>query len=842
MSREGPRLAVSAGRRVCRHVGAVAGLGLIPVADAAAAAGLKGPAAPWTSMAGLGVALLAGALAASVILSPVLRRVLFPVPRESHIADVLQFDGMLDDGVTLRTKDGRLVQTLVLRGMDYGAKTDAEISALLRKRQQWFQSLSEVGQAVKLLSVRERVAFDGGAAFEEPMLQEIHDSWMKSFEAVYQNRHYVVVSTQNDRKARKRLRELVRAVSEQLHEYGPELLEVGHGDHSPLLSMWASAVSGFHRSVRPARGDLSERLAGSDVHFDPVTGIIEYRDGPRVRYCQVLTVNHWGEADGPELIHRIMSLQGRVQVLQSIFGVRKERAAVELPLRAKQAAILAFNRFKGAEFEAALELVNGDQDGLLTVQISMFLLGDSLEDLEQLVSETRRIVQDHGASAVVEGASAEWTWRSRLPGFAEDARFLVRPRTLMGENLASLVSFQEEPAGSESSDWGDGPIRVFRTVTGGAYSFQFHVSEAEEAIGHTVTFAPSGGGKTVLFSHLMGGALRHRDLACYAFDRNGGLRIFTEAVGGRYIDPAVDADVELNPLQMPDTTENRRFLQLWLLRLAGISDEDSSSYESASRAVEAIYNVRRTHARSLRTVFESAFDTGSMLREGLQRWVNPDDYGARVFNGAKDSLNLEASRLVTFEMAAALGGSGTSDPRLAGALVSYIMHRIRARCRAEGTPHLVFVDETAALLADDAFKRDTEVMLREHRKLRGSVNLVFQDVGVMLNSGIGETVLNNCPTHFVFPNPNARKEDYAVLELTDSQWAYVKGQSRLARHLPRSVLLKRGSEAVILDTDLGPLGPLLKIYRSGSEPVRLVETLKRQVGERWLETYIDSAA
>ena len=841
MSRDLVEVAASASRRVCRHVGAAAGLGSFPFAEAAAA-GLQGPAAPWIPITSVGTALLAAAVACSVVLSPVLRRILFPVPSESHLSDVLQFESVLDDGVTLRTKGGRLVQTLVLRGMDYGAKTDAEIAALMRKRQQWFQGLSETGQAVKLLSIRERVAFDGGGDFEQPTLQEIHDNWMSSFDAVYQNRHYVIVSTHSDRKAAKRLQELVRTVREHLHEYGPELLEVGHGDHSPLLSMWAQTVNGFHRSVKPGDDDLSVRVTGSDLHFDPVTGVIEYRDGPRVRYSQVLTIHHWGETDGPELMHRLMSLPGRVQILQSLFGIRKERVAVELPLRAKQAAVLAFNRFKSAEFDAALELVNGDQDGLLTVQISIFLLADTLEDLDQLVTDARRIVQDHGASAVIECASAEWTWRSRLPGFAEDAKYLLRPRSLMGENLGSLVSFQEEPAGSESSDWGDGAIRVFRTVTGGAYSFQFHVSEAEEAIGHTVTFAPSGGGKTVLFSHLMGGALRHKDLACYAFDRSGGLRIYTEAVGGRYIDPAIDADVELNPLQMPDTTENRRFLQIWLLRLAGIGDEDSGSFEAASRAVEAIYNVRRTSARSLQTVFESAFDTGSMLREGLKRWVNPDDYGARVFNGARDSLNLEASRFVTFEMAAALGGSGTSDPRLAGALVSYIMHRIRARCRADGTPHLVFVDETAALLADDAFKRDTEVMLREHRKLRGSVNLVFQDVGVMLNSGIGETVLNNCPTSFVFPNPNARKEDYAVLELTDSQWAYVKGQSRLARHLPRSVLLKRGSEAVILDTDLTSLGPLLKIYRSGSEPVRLVETLKRQVGEQWLTKYIDTAA
>lgn len=90
-------------------------------------------------------------------------------------------------------------------------------------------------------------------------------------------------------------------------------------------------------------------------------------------------------------------------------------------------------------------------------------------------------------------------------------------------------------------------------------------------------------------------------------------------------------------------------------------------------------------------------------------------------------------------------------------------------------------------------------------------------------------------------NPNAREEDYRVLDLTEGQWAYVKGQSRIARHLPRSVLLKRGQEAVILDVDLSPLGPLVKVYRSGSQPVQLMRQLQSQVGEQWLEPYLDSS-
>jgi type IV secretory pathway VirB4 component len=118
----------------------------------------------------------------------------------------------------------------------------------------------------------------------------------------------------------------------------------------------------------------------------------------------------------------------------------------------------------------------------------------------------------------------------------------------------------------------------------------------------------------------------------------------------------------------------------------------------------------------------------------------------------------------------------------------------------------------------------------------------FQDAGALLKSPISETLLNNCPTLFLFPNPNARQEDYAALSLTSEQWAFVKGVSNLAKHLKRSVLVKRAGEAVFLDVDLSGLGPLLKVYRSGNEPVRLMRQLQQQWGmDKWVSRYLDMA-
>ncbi len=803
----------------------------------ALAAVLKEPAASWVlPSAGMGASFLALAAAIGLTISPALRRSVLPPPAETVLSDVLQFDAVLPDEQTIRCKDGRLVRTIALRGIDYGSKTEPERRALFAKRHAWLMKLCEAGETVKLLSVREKVSVDGRGDYENAALQEIHRLWMQSFESVYTNQHYIIIGVAAEKVPEKRLGELVQSVLEGLHDYAPEVLTNGEGGYSPLLSMWSRMVNGCHMPVPPATANLSEHLCRTTTHFSRRTGLIEYGDGLRARYALPISVKTWGETDSAELVHQLLAIDGELQISQVVRGVPKSRAKALLPWRNRQANMPFPNSFRREEFEHALELVAGDKDGLLEHQFTVFVHAETEDELEALAAAVRRVFGDFNIRAAMEGAASEWLWRCRLPGFDTP----TRPRSLLAQNLASLMSFNDEPRGPPRCDWGDGPLRLFKTISGAAYSFQLHVSEEKEALAHSVSFAPAGSGKTTLFEHLIGGALRHRDLAAYAFDRNMGMKIFTEAVGGTYLNLSQGTDetgeavhVELNPLQCADTPQNRTFLRLWLLQLAGVDDD--ASHEVAGRAVDAIFRIRKVGTRSLTSVYDGAFDTGSALKAGLARWVG-NEGAAGWFNGTGDSLNLDGSKLVTFDMTEAF-----QDPRAAAALVSYVMFRIRSVCARDARPHLVFIDETAPMLEDEIFRKNVEVLFREHRKLRGSVNVVFQDVGALLKSGIAETVFNNCPTRFIFPNPNAREEDYAALELTPAQWEYVKGTGRLARSLRRSVLVKRGREAVILDVDMSSLGPYLKVYRSGAEPVKLMHELKRKYGaDRWLVEYLGS--
>jgi len=191
-------------------------------------------------------------------------------------------------------------------------------------------------------------------------------------------------------------------------------------------------------------------------------------------------------------------------------------------------------------------------------------------------------------------------------------------------------------------------------------------------------------------------------------------------------------------------------------------------------------------------------------------------------------LDLNKNRLTAFEMTKI-----QENPQVAAAVTTYIMHKIRS-IGTDACPHLIFIDETQPMMEDQVFAKQVGVLLKEHRKLRGSVNVCFQDV-----NAINSVILEQCQTRFLFPNASANKEQYAKFELTDFEWDYIKGFTRISKDLKYSVLLKKPNESVILNIDLTPLGNLLQLYRSGAEPVKIVRELQQQWGmTEWIDQYL----
>ncbi|AIL13624.1 hypothetical protein IM40_11235 (plasmid) [Candidatus Paracaedimonas acanthamoebae] len=813
----------------------------------------------WVSIASLAAGSSALALGAGVALSNRLQRKLTPSFEETYLKDTLPFDSVWEDKITLQSKNGMLSRLIKIRGTNTDNLTSDELHHLFEKRKKWLDELAQMNVIIKVLTTREEITRTLEGTYDTEVLQSVHDQWMEQFDRTFLNHHYITLcvapqlpssldklrdkiygrKTETTSFHEHILREATSLTLEALHDLEPHMIK-NDGSLSPLLSFWSHLIHGRSAPLKPLNSHLSDQMVSCQVGFDTQKGNIEWKDELGKRFGAILTLNKWDKNSSPQLMKDLSSLKGQFIICQLLKGTSKAKALLYLMDQKKQRSLLGDlfpNDQVMEEFDAAIELITSDQASLYGYQCSIVLISDSYDELTTLCEEARRIFKSYGALPIQETASLEYAWRSQFPG----SESFLRQTHPLSHNISHLLSFDHEPQGFQRCDWGEGPIRLFKTSSGSSYALQIHSSEEKEALANSIVIAPAGSGKTTFFQHLIGGALRHSNLRAYIFDRFNGTRIFTQSMGGNYIDFSHQNTSLLNPFYCEDTPQERSFLPQLLCMMASVQDEES--LEVAQRAIQILFKVPKEQ-RLLKYLIEDLFPAQSLIKRRLLPWTEGGALGG-WFNGSQelngnieayDALDLTSHRLVAFEMT-----DVQANPQVANTVTQYIIHRIRRVIREEALPHFIFIDETAPLIQDHYFKSSVGVFFKEHRKLRGSINVCFQNIKDLKESGISSVVLDQCPTRFLFPNPSAKREDYADFDLTESEWSYIKGESKISRSLKHSVLVKRFNESVILDCDLSSLGPHLKLYRSGSEAVKLVNHLQHQWSHQWVEKYLDAA-
>lgn len=511
-------------------------------------------------------------------------------------------------------------------------------------------------------------------------------------------------------------------------------------------------------------------------------------------------------------------------------------ADVENVLRQRRAT--ADEKQKSAEeqitaAESAMdENISGNQN-LVGYYPLFILFAATPDDLQKYIDEFNKIAASFGVAPIVETFASKVSWFAQIPGFDT----FPRSFKMLSRTAAISIPMSSTPNGVANSDWGPGPLVIFPTAQGTPYLFQFHVSDKPAAVAHTLTIGPTGGGKTTLFSFLISQSLRHQKLKAFFFDRNKGAEIFTLAIGGKYITmqgkekntESSTFQTHLNPLKMSDTAANRAFLRRWLAMITGQTDPNSA--DEIARAVSVNFDYLQENDRLLKNLWESCFSSSGNMRPALKKWVDPLQYGD-IFNETADTLDLNA-RLTTFDFTEIL-----QDEVLAPAVISYILHRINNITVSGGNPSLIMIDETAPMLENKMFRESFINGLQEGRKNRQAYMVAFQRANVLDKLGIGDVVRGQAQTVLFFRNPAADASDYAYWNLNPLEMAFIQGKAYPG--LKRAVLLSRPvtGESVILNTELGGLGNLLRLFESGRSSVLLAEELYKQYGNNFVAEYL----
>ena len=791
------------------------------------------------------VALL-GIIAGAAIIVTMVSKIgtwVLPQPNESRVADFLPFEKLLSDGATLRCSNGAYVRVFKVEGVDLTASRDENVMSMFEARKSWIDNMADLQITCRVITIRERAEMDNNKSnFGNKWLKKVDDTWKESLTRVYKNDHYVIISVPDRKDAVKDLNFAAQSTMANLNDYGIRVMyeeEDGPAERSPIYPFvrLLNPISKPKPKARKTEGfQLKELMTSDGIHFTGEEGVIKFFSGGKTKYAIVMGIRNSGDYMDESMISSLMSIDCELTILHNIQPIFKPKARMILVQQQKMAEITSFSSnvvYQYSEALGAIEDSDADHQSLVQYSMSFILKGDSMAEIEFAEGEIQRICRLFSVTPVRENWIAQATFFNQFTTY----EMCGRSYFYLSRIVALAVSFEQISTGLPRSDWGEGAITIFRTMTGSPYRFQFHISADESAVAHCCIVGPTGQGKTTLLTFLAGQAMRHEDLKVYFFDRHRGAEIFTHMVKGAYVGFSGDRkNVSLNPFDARDTKSNRSFLANWLRSIT--MGKDALSEREAARAVVTAFDYLKPEERKLTNLYKSCFSpTGTMRRE-LYRWINPDQYG-NIFNADHDSLDLSSNRFVAFDFTEIF-----DDEILAAASISYIMHRIQSESTETGTPALIMIDETAPMLKHDMFRDAFIKGLQEGRKKRQAYLCAFQQPDIIDSLGVGEGVRGQCKTMIFFRNTSATPEAYDKWKLTASEYAFVEGKTY--RDCPYAILLKRPDadegrgESVILDVNLGGLGPLLKLYNSGIQNVLLVDSLVKEYGEDGFVTkYLD---
>lgn len=770
----------------------------------------------------------AAGLSAAAMLGPVaskaVRAHLFEKWATDRLSSQVKFCKVWDDGNTLEDEDGGLTRVIELEGADVGSISSDDRRQLLEDRQRLLERLGELGVEPTVISPRRVEPLVPIVQHEQPILRGIDEAWEAQWSESLCNRHYLILSVKNSR-AVPILNDAVNEARKQLIEFFPRVLgEVSH-ERSDLLTFYARLLNpGTNVVIGSFRDDIKRRLIGSDVFFPEGTGLIEFRRGQKKVFIQGVGIDTWGDGNDDSMVDELLSVDSELTVVHHLKPYSKAASESKVLVRKQQQWDARIRPGVMAQYEDALELVGAGSEfrqQLCDHQMTVFV---QAEDLDTLASKVRLVedrLKKYGVMSVIEGDEVAAGWFSMFPG----RRHLYRSKLLFCANVAACATFNGVHPGWDRSAFGEGPLIRLRPVSGsGAVNFQIH-EEPPSKLGHYVMVARTGAGKTVFISFMTLGALRHKKVRVFSFDRREGMYIFTKAAGGAYLSLSGDDDgltqrCQINPLQLELTVENKKFLRKWLKMLGkGEGPMVDDAISMMLRSLETLPMADRQLKKVYPTHFQGVGDFG----ENLRKWVEGSEY-ATIFNGEVDTLSqsVHAFRMATFDTKGI-----TDDEEVAAPLLMYAMHVIETESVKAGAPFLFNIDEASAALRNKLFREMFMERLEEWRKLDGVVGVAFQRYERLEELQIEEALKDQTATQIFFRSKKANKAKLAEWGCTDREIGFITFGNMREAALRRSILIKQMNLSQAASIDLRPLGDWFKLLNSDARAVRMFKKFER---------------
>jgi type IV secretion system protein VirB4 len=794
------------------------------------------------------------------------------------------------DPYTLKTKDGKLCQIIKLEGVAHETSDTSQLNNWKNSRNFLWRSIASNKLSIWTHTVRYKKNDYPHGEFQSGFSKDLNAKYKKSLEntEMYVNDLYISVISQsssdkiaslaetfkgmfskidksNYREAQqKRLDELdeaTRKILKSLSPYSPSLLSVYSADtkgrkvnivkdiddcketdtdlyilkseeaekknagefysFSEPLEFIGFLVNGFWRKIPLGFKHAGKSVLATKISFEKKHFLTE--STAKKRCGGIISIKEYINASAPGMVDGLLTLPVEFILTQS-FTFLNKRTAIKL-VETHQSRMISSGDLSATqvdELSLALDQLTSNEFCMGDHHFTLSVMSDSLKKMNNDLALCEAELSDFGLLTSKEYLGLEACFWAQLPG---NNSYIVRKAPITSLNFAAFVSLHNYPQGKfRGNHWGDA-VALLKTSSNTPYYFNFHYPKD---LGNTTVIGPSGGGKTVLMLFLQSMIEKHKPTQI-VFDKDRGAEIFIRAQNGNYSPIKAGEKTGFNPLQLPDTEKNRKFLRDWVTQLVSVRDKDLTAEEVEEIAEAVDGNFKLNFEERLSNIYDFfQFGEDNSIKQRLKAWLEEGDKGW-VFDNEEDSLTLD-TRLMGFDVTDFL-----NDPVIRTPLLMYLFHRIDALL--DGRRITITLDEGWKLLDDPYFGIMFKDWLKVIRKKNGLTVFGTQEPADVISSAVGKTIMTQSPTQIFLPNPKADRVDYIEgFKLTEREYSLLVSTPQESRQF----LIKQGTKSVMAELSLTGMDDEISVLSSTTENISILDKIRREVGNDsadWLPNF-----
>lgn len=469
-----------------------------------------------------------------------------------------------------------------------------------------------------------------------------------------------------------------------------------------------------------------------------------------------------------------------------------------------------------------------------SLQSSLIVFGASAKEaLDYGVKVTGEFMTEGlGTRWMKSNIEAPYTFASIMPG----AKHRPLAAIHSGTNLSCGFSLHNYSFGKKSGNpIGDGTaIMPLKTRADGLYYFNTHYSDAHHNVkgqriaGHAMFLGATGTGKTTLEGAACA-FLQRFDPQMFVIDFNRSTELFVRAYGGSYFTLKEGEFTGLNPFQIEENPSNglKQFCYQFVSRCGidsegKISDNDQVLVKKAVDAVLSMPCLMRRFGMILQ-----AIPQGTDLRIRLAKWcASENGKFAWAVDSPRNLFNPKSFDKVGFDTTVILAKDQSGGIHPACEPILAMLFFFKTLMQQEGRLMLTIAEEFWMPCNFPLTQELIKGILKAGRLKGEFIWLVSQSPEDAIKCAIFEALVQQTPTKILLPNPDAKKDGYLQIGLTEKEFYELAKLDKESR----TFLVKQSNSSSFVKMDLFGFDEYLPIISGTTKTIALCEQIRGELG------------